>query len=62
MTFGGHIVYFVALVAASFAPKRSKGAKNATRDTNKLHARQKSFDCHYYQCTKPNSCLVRVLA
>ena len=61
MTFGGHIVYFVALVA-SFAPELSEGAKNATRDTSKLHARQKSFDCHYYQCTKPNSCLVRVLA
>ena len=40
MTFGGHIVYFVALVA-SFAPERSEGAKNATRDTNKLYARQK---------------------
>ena len=36
MTFGGHIVYLW----------RSEDANDATRDTNKLYARQKSF---YYQ-------------
>ena len=46
MTFGGHIVYFVARVA-SFA-------NDATRDTNKLYDRQKSCDYHYYQYTRPN--------
>ena len=40
MTFGGHIVARVA----SFAPEL----------TNKLYARQKSFDYHYYQHTRPN--------
>ena len=44
---------FVARVAA-FAPERSEGANNTTRDTNKLYSRQKSFDYHYYQCTRPN--------
>ena len=44
---------FVARVA-SFAPERSEGANDATRDTNKLYARQKSFDYHYYQYTRPN--------
>ena len=53
MTFGGHIVYFVARVA-SFAPKReAQGANDATRDTNKLYDRQKSCD-YYYQYTRPN--------
>ena len=47
---------FVARVA-SFAPERSEGANYATRDTNKLCARQKSFDYHYYQYTRPNCCL-----
>ena len=44
---------FVARVA-SFEPERSKGANDATRDTNKLYARQKSCDYHYYQYTRPN--------
>ena len=44
---------FVARVA-SFAPERSEGANDATRDTNKLYARQKSCDYHYYQYTRPN--------
>ena len=43
--------------AASFAPERSEGGNYATRDTNKLYARQKSFDYHYYQFTRPNFCL-----
>ena len=44
---------FVARVA-SFTPERSEGANDATRDTNKLYARQKSCDYHYYQYTRPN--------
>ena len=45
---------FVARVA-SFAPSaKRKGANDATRDTNKLHDRQKSCDYHYYQYTRPN--------
>ena len=40
---------FVARVA-SFAPERSEGANEATRDD----ARQKSCDYHYYQYTRPN--------
>ena len=44
---------FVARLA-SFAPRRSEGANDATRDTNKLYARQKSCDYHYYQYTRPN--------
>ena len=47
---------FVARVA-SFAPEWSEGADDATRDTNKLYARQKSFDYHCYQYTRPNGCL-----
>ena len=43
---------FVALVAL-FAPKRSEGANDATRNT-KLYALQKSCDSHYYQYAKPN--------
>ena len=39
---------------ASFAPERSEGANDATRDTNKLYARQKSCDYHYYQYIRPN--------
>ena len=39
---------------ASFAPERSEGANDATRDTNKLCARQKPFDYHYYQNTMPS--------
>ena len=38
---------------ASFALEWSEGA-NATRDTNKLYARQKPFDYHYYQYTGPS--------
>ena len=34
---------FVARVA-SFAPERSEGANDVTRDTNKPYVRQKSFD------------------
>ena len=41
---------FMARVA-SFASERSEGANDATRDTNKLYARQKSCDDHYYQYT-----------
>ena len=44
---------FVARVA-SFAPKRNKGANDSTRATNKLYARQKSCNYHYYQYTRPN--------
>ena len=44
---------FVARVA-SFAPERSESVNDATRDTNKLYAQQKSFDYHYYQYTRPN--------
>ena len=44
---------FVARVA-SFGLERSEGENDATRDTNKLYARQKSFDYHYYQYTRPN--------
>ena len=39
---------------APFAPERSEGANYAMRDRNKLYARQKSFDYHYYQYTRPN--------
>ena len=39
---------------ASFAPERSAGANDATRDTNKLYARQKSCDYHYYQYIRTN--------
>ena len=39
---------FAARVA-SFAPKRSEGANDATGVTNKLYAQQKSCDYHYYQ-------------
>ena len=39
---------------ASFAPERSEGANNATRDTNELSVRQKSFGYHYYQYTRPS--------
>ena len=39
---------------ASFASERGEGANDATRDTNKLYARQKSFDYYYYQYTRPN--------
>ena len=47
--------YSLLLVrVGSFAPERSEGANDATRDTNKLSARQKSFDYHYYQYTRPN--------
>ena len=45
MTFG---------VASSFAPERSEGANDATRDTNKLYARQKSCNYHYYRYIRPN--------
>ena len=41
---------FVARVA-SFAPERSEGPNDATKDTNKLYA---PFDYHYYQYTRPN--------
>ena len=44
---------FVARVA-SFGLERSDGENDATRDTNKLYARQNSFDYHYYQYTRPN--------
>ena len=44
---------FVARVA-SFTPERSEGANDATRDTNKLSARQKSFYYHCYQYRRPN--------
>ena len=44
---------FVARVA-SFAFERNEGAKDATRDTNKLYARQKSCDYHYYQYKWPH--------
>ena len=47
---------FVARVASS-APERSEGANGAIRDTNKLFSRQKSFNYHYYQYTRPNRCL-----
>ena len=39
---------------ASFAPERSEGANDAMRDTNKLYARQKSCDYHYYHYNRPN--------
>ena len=39
---------------ASFAPERSEGANDATRDTIKLYARQKSCDYHYYQYIRTN--------
>ena len=45
MTFWRAYSLFVARVA-SFAAKRSEGTNDATRDTNKLYARQKSFDYH----------------
>ena len=44
---------FVARVA-SRASKWSESANDATRDTNKLYARQKSCDNHYYQYTRLN--------
>ena len=44
---------FVAGIA-SFAPERSESSNDAIRDTNKLYARQKSCDYHYYQYTRPN--------
>ena len=44
---------YVARVASS-ASKWSEGANDATRDTNKLYAQQKSRDYHYYQYTRPN--------
>ena len=44
---------FVARVA-SLASKWSEGANDATRDTNKLYAQQKSRDYHYYQYTRPS--------
>ena len=39
---------------ASFSPERNDGANDATRDTNKLYARQMSCDYHYYQYARPN--------
>ena len=39
---------------ASFAPERSEGANDATRYTNKLYARQKLCDYHYYQYIRSN--------
>ena len=39
---------------ASFAPERSEGANDAMRDTNKIYARQKLFDYHYSEYTRPN--------
>ena len=39
---------------ASFAPERSEGANDATRDTIKLYARPKSCDYHYYQYIRTN--------
>ena len=39
---------------ASFAPERSEGANDATKDTNKLYARQKPCGYHYYQYIRPN--------
>ena len=50
---GGLLSGIVALVA-SFAPERSEGANDATRGTNKLYARQRSCDYHYYKYTRPN--------
>ena len=44
MTFGGHIYSLFVARVASFAPERSQGANDATRDMNKLYARQKSCD------------------
>ena len=38
----------------SFAPERSEGVNDATRDTNKLYARQKLCDYHYYQYIRSN--------
>ena len=35
-------------------PDRSKGANDATSGTNKLYARQRSCDYHYYQYPRPN--------
>lgn len=34
---------------AYYAPEKSEGVNGTTRVTNKLYARQKSFDYHYYQ-------------
>ena len=51
---GGELLSSIVSLVASFAPKRSKGANDATRDTNKLYARQRSCDYHYYQYTRPN--------
>ena len=45
---------FVARVA-SFAPEKSDGANDATRDTNKLYALQKSCDYHYFRYTRTNA-------
>ena len=45
---------FVARVA-SFAPEKSDSANDATRDTNKLYALQKSCDYHYFQYTRTNA-------
>ena len=46
--------FFVARVA-TFVPERSEGANDATRDTNKLFALQKSCDYHHYQYRTPKS-------
>ena len=40
-----------------FVARVASFANDATRDTNKLYARQKSFDYHFYQYTRPNGCL-----
>ena len=50
MSFRGHNLFLAQ--AASIAPEQSEGANDAMRDTNKLYARQKSFDYHYYQYTR----------
>ena len=52
MTFGDHIVYLWP-DWHNLRPSGA-GANDATRDINKLHARQKSCDYHYYQYTRPN--------
>ena len=57
MTFGGHIVYLWPEQHHLRLSGASEGANYATRDTNKLHTRQKSFDYHYYQYTRSNCCL-----
>ena len=44
----------MTFVVASFAPGRSEGANDATRDTNILYARQKLCDYHYYQYIRPS--------